>query len=474
MATGTGELEERRSLLKAATDALTDLDEALAAAPGDDLGDLMELLDTLAARASAARVQVTLEAVRRGEVAGSATHAWVRTHAPSLRQSGAAAVTRLALDVAADDTPTHRNDPGPDTPLGIVWAAVHDAHIDAHTGCAVLRETTRLAPLLESAALPTATSGLLALAAEYGPSVMRRLRPRLLAEHGHDGALEDLHTRLAAAARLSMPHVESGDLTEYQLWMTPAQAATLEAAIGPPSAPAPNDDTGEADLRPAGQRRVEALTVVCATATAHTTGAHDTDRGPDTTLHLTIPLADLTTTDTATPATTSDTGGLFATPTGTPARGAGTVLATTADGTLLTPETARRLGCDAALLVHLLGTRGEPLTLTRILRLFTRGQRRHLLLRDRGCTYPGCTAPAAWTRAHHVHHWADGGPTDITNAALLCERHHTHVHRRRLWAEVHQHPDDHGTHVTWDLTPHSYDRHLDTLEHPPDQADAVA
>ncbi|QKE85607.1 hypothetical protein [Arthrobacter sp. NEB 688] len=311
MATGTGELAERRSLLKAATDALTDLDEALAAAPADDLGDLMELLDTLAARASAARVQVTLEAVRRGEVAGPATHAWVRTHAPSLRQSGAAAVTRLALDVAAGDTPTHRNDPGPDTPLGVVWTAVRTGQVEAGTGCAVLREATRLAPLLESAALPTATSGLLALAAEYGASVMRRLRPRLLAEHGHDGALDDLHTRLAAAAHLSMPHMESGDLTEYQLWMTPAQAATLEAAIGPPSAPAPNDDTGEADLRPAGQRRVEALTVVCATATAHTTGAHDTDRGPDTTLHLTIPLADLTTTDTATPA------GLLTTLTGT-------------------------------------------------------------------------------------------------------------------------------------------------------------
>ncbi len=66
----------------------------------------------------------------------------------------------------------------------------------------------------------------------------------------------------------------------------------------------------------------------------------------------------------------------------------------------------------------------------------TRGQRRHPLLRDRGCTYPGCTAPAAWTRAHHVLHWADGGPTDVANAALLCPRHHTHVHHRRLWATV--------------------------------------
>ncbi|WP_207024522.1 HNH endonuclease signature motif containing protein, partial [Phycicoccus sp. DTK01] len=195
------------------------------------------------------------------------------------------------------------------------------------------------------------------------------------------------------------------------------------------------------------------------TATTLHTGTHDTDRGPDTTLHLTIPLTDLTTTG-----TTPDPGELLTNLTGT-ARGAGTVLATTADGTLLPPESVRRLGCDAGLLIHLLGARGEPLTLTRVLRLFSRGQRRHLLLRDRGCTYPGCTAPAAWTRAHHVLHWADGGPTDVTNAALLCPRHHTHVHHRRLWATVRAHPDQHGHHVAWDLTPGSYDR---ALRRPPD------
>ena len=45
--------------------------------------------------------------------------------------------------------------------------------------------------------------------------------------------------------------------------------------------------------------------------------------------------------------------------------------------------------------------------------------------RDRVCTYPGCTAPAAWSKAHHVIHWADGGLSDVDNAALLCQRHHT-------------------------------------------------
>ena len=32
--------------------------------------------------------------------------------------------------------------------------------------------------------------------------------------------------------------------------------------------------------------------------------------------------------------------------------------------------------------------------------------------------------------AHHITHWVDGGPTSLTNAALLCARHHTIAHQR--------------------------------------------
>ena len=74
--------------------------------------------------------------------------------------------------------------------------------------------------------------------------------------------------------------------------------------------------------------------------------------------------------------------------------------------------------------------------LGRALRLFTPGQRRLLEQRDAGCSFPGCTTPPAWCQAHHVQHWSRGGPTDITNAALLCQRHHTHVHRHDLTATI--------------------------------------
>ena len=36
-------------------------------------------------------------------------------------------------------------------------------------------------------------------------------------------------------------------------------------------------------------------------------------------------------------------------------------------------------------------------------------------------------APRAWFDAH-LWHWVDGGPTDLTNLALLCRAHHRAIH----------------------------------------------
>ena len=51
----------------------------------------------------------------------------------------------------------------------------------------------------------------------------------------------------------------------------------------------------------------------------------------------------------------------------------------------------------------------------------------------------------------------------MDNAALLCQRHHTVVHQRRLIAEVRRKPDELGRYVVWDLSPGSYDAHLNRL-----------
>src|SRR5437762_2680948 len=46
--------------------------------------------------------------------------------------------------------------------------------------------------------------------------------------------------------------------------------------------------------------------------------------------------------------------------------------------------------------------------------------------RDRGCRFPGCGL--RFGQGHHIRHWAQGGPTTLSNLALLCRRHHRAVH----------------------------------------------
>lgn len=63
----------------------------------------------------------------------------------------------------------------------------------------------------------------------------------------------------------------------------------------------------------------------------------------------------------------------------------------------------------------------EPLYLARTSRLATKAQRLLLYNRDRGCTRPGCTAPADYCEVHHAKaDWQHGGHTDAPDLALGC------------------------------------------------------
>jgi hypothetical protein len=99
-----------------------------------------------------------------------------------------------------------------------------------------------------------------------------------------------------------------------------------------------------------------------------------------------------------------------------------------ADGQPISPAEARRLACDAQIIPVVLGTGGEVLDIGRASRVVPVGLRRALNLRDGGCRFPGCDRPASWCDAHHIQFWADGGPTNMDNCALLCAYHHTVVH----------------------------------------------
>jgi hypothetical protein len=98
-----------------------------------------------------------------------------------------------------------------------------------------------------------------------------------------------------------------------------------------------------------------------------------------------------------------------------------------ADGPALAIDTARRLGCDAALVGLVEDRDGNPLDVGRRTRAITPALKRALASRDGGCRFPGCTHKR-FTEGHHVEHWADGGETKLGNLVTLCGFHHRLVH----------------------------------------------
>ena len=96
------------------------------------------------------------------------------------------------------------------------------------------------------------------------------------------------------------------------------------------------------------------------------------------------------------------------------------------DGTPIPASELRRLACDAQVLPAIFRGGSQPLDLGWARRTANGAQRAVLVARDRACV--GCGAKAAWCQAHHIVHWADGGPTNVDNMVLLCSRCHHKVH----------------------------------------------
>ena len=94
----------------------------------------------------------------------------------------------------------------------------------------------------------------------------------------------------------------------------------------------------------------------------------------------------------------------------------------------ISSEAARRLACDASVSRVITHASSEPLDVGRRVSVVPAGIRRAVVVRDRGCRFPGCDRPQGWCDAHHVRHWAQGGDTALSNLLLLCRRHHRLVH----------------------------------------------
>jgi hypothetical protein len=92
-------------------------------------------------------------------------------------------------------------------------------------------------------------------------------------------------------------------------------------------------------------------------------------------------------------------------------------------------EQLERLLCDCTVSRVVLGPDSRPLDVGRAQRTPPPSMRRAVVARDDGCRYPGCNRPSGWTDAHHVEHWTKDGFTATDNLVLLCDHHHSVVHK---------------------------------------------
>jgi hypothetical protein len=107
------------------------------------------------------------------------------------------------------------------------------------------------------------------------------------------------------------------------------------------------------------------------------------------------------------------------------------------DGLRVPAETSQRLACDATRVVMRHDEEGRLLEVGARTRTVPPALRRALQHRDKGCSFPGCGV--RFGQGHHIRHWAQGGPTTLSNLTLLCRRHHRAVHEEGF--QVERQPD---------------------------------
>jgi hypothetical protein len=112
------------------------------------------------------------------------------------------------------------------------------------------------------------------------------------------------------------------------------------------------------------------------------------------------------------------------------------------DGRWLLPDAARRLACDASLLLVERDEVGNVLDIGRKSRIIPAAMARALSIRDGGCCqFPGC-CESRYVEGHHIKHWAEGGETKLDNLITLCRHHHRELHKGKFFISVEKNPDN--------------------------------
>ncbi len=306
-------VEQRRERIAAAREALAGIDASLWQVPsGGGLAALLGEVDALGSACESAKVEFVGEAMERGETGeGSAAMTvtqWVRHHAPSTRAGGAGQLVAVAQ--------VYRK-----PAYAPIVQAIAAGVLPVRSAAMVLAEADRLRPLLVDGAEPHVLAGLITMAAQHGPRGCRMVRPALLAKYGQDGELQSQQDVARRFVSLSQPVEDGTGTAEYRLVLDVEGKAVLEAALGPLSTPKPVE--GERDLRTSDQRRGEALVTLVRRAVA---SGESVGTNPKAQLIVTMDWESLA----------------------SGVRGAGVTVGGSDTGTMLAPETVRRLACNAS------------------------------------------------------------------------------------------------------------------------------
>ncbi|WP_067706391.1 HNH endonuclease signature motif containing protein [Nocardia yamanashiensis] len=104
------------------------------------------------------------------------------------------------------------------------------------------------------------------------------------------------------------------------------------------------------------------------------------------------------------------------------------VATTATGGTVPVAQAVKLAAVKGPQFLAVMDQAGMPLYLGRSRRLASSAQRMALIAAEKGCTRPGCDAPASMTAVHHVTEWSKGGKTDLDNLTLACDRCHALIH----------------------------------------------
>jgi Domain of unknown function (DUF222) len=246
------------------------------------------------------------------------------------------------------------------------------------------------------------------IGAELGPEELRAAAERLAALLDQDGELSDKDR--ARKRALTVGRQGADGMTQISGLLDPEARAALDAVFAKLAAPGMCNPEAEAarldgeptaedvngDTRNRAQRNHDALKAACRGLLA--SGDLGQHNGLPVTVVVSTTLRELE----------SAVGH-----------------AVTAGGSLLPMSDVIRMASHAYHYLTVFESHSEvPLYLGRTRRTASAGQRIVLYAKDRGCTFPGCTAPGYQCQVHHAERgWADGGRTDVDALTLACGPH---------------------------------------------------